>query len=215
MRWARRTSGTRPSGSPDTSPSAHSSARRAVRRRSRRVVGGDEQPAIWWLGTHGGAGESTLEELFSGSRAACHSWPLSPAHLPPAQVVLVARTHAHGLRSAQNAIHEWASGDVDVFLLGLVLLADAPGRLPQALRQLADLIAGGVPAVWWLPWIDAWRVGEVSAADNAPKALRRLLEDLQAITGGPAGAVVQGVTGISRRTARPAYRPDPERRRHR
>ena len=140
---------------------------------------------MWWLRAHGGAGESTLEELFSGSRAAGHSWPVSAAPLPPAQVVLVARTHAHGLRSAQSAVREWAAGDVEVLLLGLVLFADAPGRLPRALRQLADLVAGGVPAVWWLPWIEAWRIGEVPAADNAPKVLRRLLDDLRAMTGPP------------------------------
>jgi hypothetical protein len=151
----------------------------------RRLLDDDEQAAVWWLGAHGGAGESTLEELFSGSRAADHSWPLTAAGLPPARVVLVARTHAHGLRSAQSAIREWAAGDVEVLLLGLVLLADAPGRLPRALRQLADLIAGGVPAVWSLPWIEAWRVGELPAAHNAPKVVRGLLEDLRAMTDAP------------------------------
>ena len=89
------------------------------------------QAAVWWLGAHGGAGESTLEELFSGSRAADHSWPLTAAERPPARVVLVARTHARGLRAAQSAIREWAAGDAQVLLLGLVLIADAPGRLPR------------------------------------------------------------------------------------
>jgi len=94
----------------------------------------------------------------------------------------VARTHAHGLRAAQSAIREWAAGDAPVLLLGLVLIADAPGRLPHALRQLADLIAGGVPAVWSLPWIEAWRLGEPPAPHNAPKVVRRLLLDLRAMT---------------------------------
>ena len=137
---------------------------------------------MWWLGAHGGAGESTLEELFSGSRAADHSWPLTAANQAPARVVLTARTHARGLSAAQSAIREWAGADVQVLLLGLVLIADAPGRLPRGLRQLADLIAGGVPAVWWLPWIEAWRVGEPPAPHNAPKVVRQLLEDLQAMT---------------------------------
>ena len=151
------------------------------RLRRRRLDDG-EQAVVWWLGAHGGAGESTLEELFSGSRAADHSWPLTAANQAPARVVLTARTHARGLRAAQSAIREWAGGDVGVLLLGLVLIADAPGRLPRGLRQLADLIAGGVPAVWWLPWIEAWRVGEPPAPHNAPKAVRQLLEDLQAMT---------------------------------
>ena len=154
----------------------------------RRLLDDGEQAAVWWLGAHGGAGESTLEELFSGSRAADHSWPLTGADLPPARVVLVARTHAHGLRAAQSAIREWAAGDVHVLLLGLVLIADAPGRLPHGLRRLAGLIGGGVPAVWWLPWIEAWRVGEPPAPHNAPKVVRRLLEDLRAMTEAGASA---------------------------
>ena len=151
------------------------------RLRRRRLDDG-EQAVVWWLGAHGGAGESTLEELFSGSRAADHSWPLAAANEAPARVVLTARTHAGGLRAAQSAIREWAAGDVGVLLLGLVLIADAPGRLPRGLRQLADLIAGGVPAVWSLPWIEAWRVGETPGPANATDAARRLLEDLQAMT---------------------------------
>ena len=73
-------------------------------------------------------------------------------------------------------------------LLGLVLIADAPGRLPHALRQLADLIAGGVPAVWSLPWVEAWRVGDPPGPANAPKVLSRLLEDLRAMTEAAASA---------------------------
>jgi hypothetical protein len=141
-------------------------------RLARRLLGDDEQAAVWWLGAHGGAGESTLEELFCGSRAADHSWPLAAANVAPTRVVLVARTHARGLRAAQSAIREWAGADARVLLLGLVLIADAPGRLPHGLRQLSDLIAGGVPAVWSLPWIEAWRVGEPPAPHNAPKMVR-------------------------------------------
>ena len=148
----------------------------------RREVAAEEQAAVWWVGAHGGAGESTLEELFSGSRAAEHAWPIHAVGQPPARVVLVARTNAHGLKAAQRAVREWAAGDVPVLLLGLVLIADAPGRLPHALRQLADLIAGGVPAAWSLPWIEAWRIGDPPGPANAPKVVGRLLEDLQAMT---------------------------------
>ena len=69
-----------------------------------------------------------------------------------------------------------------MLLLGLVLIADAPGRLPHGLRRLAALIAGGVPAVWSVPWIEAWRLGEPPAPHNAPKVVRELLEDLRAMT---------------------------------
>ena len=102
--------------------------------------------------------------------------------MAPARVVLAARTNARGLRAAQSAIREWAGADARVLLLGLVLIADAPGRLPHGLRQLAGLIGGGVPAVCSLPWIEAWRVGEPPAPHNAPKVVRQLLEDLRAMT---------------------------------
>ena len=159
-------------------------------RLARRVLERDEHAVVWWLGAHGGAGESTLEELFSGSRAADHRWPLAGADVAPARVVLVARTHARGLSAAQSAAREWAAGDARVLLLGLVLIADSPGRLPHGLRRLGDLIAGGVPALWSLPWIEAWRVGEPPAPHNAPKAVHRLLEDLRAMTEASASANV-------------------------
>src|SRR5690625_7783755 len=68
--------------------------------------------------------------------------------------------HAHGLLATQTAATKWASGAVDVDLLGLVLVADAPGRLSRPLRDLARLVSGGLPRVWNLPWIEAWRLGE-------------------------------------------------------
>lgn len=140
----------------------------------------EQQTRLWWMGAHGGAGETTLEQLLEGSRAAGHAWPINEHNdaLPP-RVVLVARTNARGLRAAQLAATEWASGDVPVHLEGLVLVADAPGRLPKALKQFARLVSGGVPHVWELPWVEEWRVGEPVSEDTAPKAAIQLLEQLR------------------------------------
>jgi hypothetical protein len=42
-----------------------------------RVPGSSEGGVlVWWLGVHGGAGESTLARLFKGTRAAEHRWPV-------------------------------------------------------------------------------------------------------------------------------------------
>ena len=133
---------------------------------------------VWWVGAHGGAGESTLARLLAGSRASGHAWPVTVPDTretrPP--VVLVARTHASGLRAAQAAATEWAAGLVPVRLLGLVLIADAPGRTPRALRDLAQLVAGGVPTVWRLPWHEPWRLGRADrrqlGAARRPRAGR-------------------------------------------
>jgi hypothetical protein len=136
---------------------------------------------LWWFGTHGGAGESTLEQLLEGSRGTCHAWPQvdESASLRP-NVILVARTSARGLRSAQIAATEWAAGDVAVQLHGLVLIADAPGRLPKPLKDFARIVAGGVPRVWRLPWVEEWRLGATVSAATAPKAVTDFLEQLRA-----------------------------------
>jgi hypothetical protein len=137
---------------------------------------------IWWLGVHGGAGETTLAQLLEGSWETGHAWPHSngqPTELP--HVILVARTNARGLRAAQLAAIEWASGSVAVQLHGLVFVADAPGRLPKPLRDFAHIVAGGVPRVWRLPWVEAWRLGEPVSANTAPKAVTDVLDDLRAL----------------------------------
>jgi len=137
-----------------------------------------ERAAPWWFGTHGGAGETTLAAFVTGSRAADHAWPL-PRDVDDLQpVVLVARTSVRGLESARVAATQWAAGDVlGVDLLGLVLMADAPGRLPRALRDLSQLVGGGVPRVWTVPWVEAWRSGD----DAEPRAVGLLRRDLDTL----------------------------------
>lgn len=136
--------------------------------------------ALWWVGAHGGAGETTLARLAAGSRAADHAWPAPAAGSAASRVVVVARTDHSGLLAAQRVAREWASGQVAglVELVGLVLVADAPGRRPKELRQLEQLVAGGFPRAWTLPWIDAWRLGPADPADMG-REHQRLLADLQ------------------------------------
>jgi uncharacterized protein DUF6668 len=130
---------------------------------------------VWWVGAHGGAGESTLEQLLTGSRAADHAWPISPDPARPASTILVARTSYTGLTAAQRALRDWGSGSVAVELLGLVLIADAPAKLPRELQGLVDLIDGAAPgATWLLPWQADWRFGPPSL-ERASRPLRELL----------------------------------------
>lgn len=137
---------------------------------------------LWWLGTHGGAGESSLAALVDDWAEAEHSWP-RPADGGTANVVLVARTSMKGLRSAQAAATQWASGLVsETNVLGLVLVADAPGKLPRPLRDFARLVSGGVPRTWSIPWIDSWRMGEDPSTSDIPRDLRRLTTDLNRLT---------------------------------
>ena len=158
--------------------SAVSAPAHALPRRSVDAAG--PPVALWWVGAHGGAGESTLEQLLEGSRANGHAWPHTDERatlLPP--VILVARTSARGLRAAQLAATDWAAGNVPVQLHGLVLIADAPGRLPKPLRDFAQVVGGGLPRVWRLPWVESWRRGEPVSPETTPKAIADFLEDVR------------------------------------
>lgn len=153
----------------------------APRPDTRLPVAKKRPAALWVVGVHGGAGESTLASLSPDWRAAGHVWP----HVSgvKAQVVLVARTNAKGLKAAQTAAIQWASGHApDIDLLGLVVIHDAPGRLPRELRDLLQVVSGGVPRTWSVPWVEAWRFdGEISA-NTAPRDVRRVIDELHAIT---------------------------------
>jgi len=148
---------------------------------------------LWMVGVHGGAGESTLASLIPGSQAAGHAWPhLQANSYVDTRVVLVARSNAAGLEAARKAATHWASGALaDITLLGLVIIADAPGRLPKPLRHLADHVAGAPPRTWRMPWVEAWRLGEAVALDDAPTEVRRLVAEISSLLP-PQGAAAGG-----------------------
>lgn len=168
---------------------------------SRRTLDAHTSARLWWVGVHGGAGESTLAALLPDSRAAGHAWPELPApsngwRVP---VVLVARSNIAGLTAAEHAATEWAAGTLpSVELLGLVVLADAPGRLPRSLRDLTSLVAGGVPRCWQLPWVESWRTAATPPLRG--RALLDLLTELQALTryAGPKGVPVPTPPSVPR-----------------
>lgn len=136
---------------------------------------------LWVVGVHGGSGESTLAELLPGSRCSDHAWPEITGTSPP--VLLVARTSVYGLERARIAATQWAaSATPTVRLLGLVTIADAPGRLPPPLHDLVKLTRGAVPRTWHVPWIEALRLGVEAAAISQPRSLRRVLSDVSYLT---------------------------------
>ncbi|MBO9553824.1 DUF6668 family protein [Cellulomonas sp.] len=148
--------------------------------------------SVWWVGAHGGAGETTLSSLVPGWRGTGHAWPVVPTAGSAPRAVVVARTHVRGLRAAQAAAAHWASGRIQPLdLLGLVLVADAPGRLPKPLRELAQLVGGGFPRVWSVPWTESWRLGETPTLDSAPREVTRLARDLRSLADpGATGTII-------------------------
>ena len=116
-----------------------------------------------------------MANLVDTWQAADHRWPQRPQ---PVSCVLTARTSASGLLAAQSAVRQWAAGDAPVNLHGLVLIADAPGGLPRPLRDLAEVVAGGAPRCWLLPWIEAWRFDD----PQMTRPVTRLVSELTAVT---------------------------------
>jgi len=129
-----------------------------------------------WVAAHGGAGATTLSIVLGGTDLGAR-WP-DAARAEPARVMLVARTHAQGLRAASRGMNALREGrhPAGMELVGLVLVADAPGRLPSPLVARIRLLRSIVP-VWRVPWIAPWRLG--NQAPDLPKqaeGLGRIVE---------------------------------------
>ncbi|WP_427008494.1 DUF6668 family protein [Pseudarthrobacter sp. H2] len=137
---------------------------------------------LWVTGAHGGAGESRLAGILEGARATDHAWPVPDDAFGKPSVLLVCRSDLRGLKAARGALIQWASGaGPAVDLLGLAVLADAPGRLPKPLRDFAALIGGGAPRLWILPWVESWRLGDATAGPPG-RDYQRFATDIAALT---------------------------------
>ena len=66
-------------------------------------------------------------------------------------------------------------------LLGLVVVADAPGRLPKPLRELKQLVSGGVHRMWTVPWLESVRLGESLSLPAAPREVRQMVDELRSL----------------------------------
>lgn len=121
------------------------------------------------LGVHGGAGETTLSKL-AGVRPANHCWHPDAGHL------LVTRSNARGLVSAQNVVRQWAAGNIPGILLGLVVMADIPSKLPKELRREFAKLEGAVPHLWYIGFLPELRISD--EVSELPKKVSSTLEDI-------------------------------------
>ncbi|MFD7502287.1 DUF6668 family protein [Streptomyces sp. NPDC059850] len=126
---------------------------------------------VAWITTHGGAGASTLARILGGADIG-RRWP-DPARGEPGQVLLVARTHHAGMRAVSHALNALRKGEHPdgVRSLAVVLVADAPGRLPRPLGRQVRVMRSAAE-VHRIPWVPAWRLGE--DPDRLPRQVRVL-----------------------------------------
>lgn len=148
-----------------------------------RVVD-DDAAAGWVVGASGGSGESLLAELLNGDggdryAAAGHHWPAAAAG-GPIRVVLCGRTDMRSLTDVQLALAQWGTGRLPaVNLVGMVLMADAPGRAPRPIQEFIQVLAGGSPRLWRIPWIGQWRLGPPPNSAAVPKPVQTVLADVR------------------------------------
>ncbi|WP_400160540.1 DUF6668 family protein [Arthrobacter sp. BPSS-3] len=136
--------------------------------------------ALWVTGAHGGSSESRIADLLDGARATGHCWPVPQDGSTP-KLLLVCRADMRGLTAARSALTQWAAGAAPaVDLLGLAILADAPGKTPKALRDFAALVGGGAPRLWTLPWVEAWRHEDTPSVPPA-REYQRFTTDIAAL----------------------------------
>ncbi|WP_128381803.1 DUF6668 family protein [Streptomyces cavernae] len=123
-----------------------------------------------WVAVHGGAGTTTLATVFGGLDAG-RGWP-RPERGEPESVLLVARTHATGLDAVSHTLDVFRRGDAPpgLDLNAVVLVADAPGRLPRPLVQHIEVITSVVD-VYRVPWVNAWRSNDFTAGPPRESSL--------------------------------------------
>ena len=79
-----------------------------------------------------------------------------------------------GLRAAQYVAIEWEAGALPGQLVGLVVGADTPGRLPRELRDQLQITSGAFPHCIFVPWQAQWRFARETENDVNTNLSRRI-----------------------------------------
>ena len=151
-----------------------------VRRRIRRSTV-DGAPLLWVVGAHGGAGASTWAHILGVGDAGA-AWP---QHVNPSRsldIVACCRSTVAGLRAAQDVAIEWAAGALPGQLVGLVVGADAPGRLPRELRDQLQITSGAFPHCIFVPWQEQWRFTRENDVNTTFRRINKIAATVAAWT---------------------------------
>lgn len=155
-------------------------------------------------GLHGGAGASTVAQLFGEDAVdAGQGWPVAAGWarpLPRLNVVVVARTHSTGLQAAEQFAGQWAAGELsESRLLGLVLVDDGPKLLDAQSRQVKRLLKL-TPRGARIPWNEQWRL-TAPDTDSLPRRIRKIIRGYRGMAQTPAQTQAQAETQQQEREA--------------
>lgn len=134
-----------------------------------RATSSSPGASLCWVSVSGGAGSTSLAHI-NGDESLTACWP-EPSRGWPSTVVLVARSNIASLNAAGRFLQEAVARSVpDLDVVGLVVSADAPGRMPRAVKaRISEL--GALTTVWALPWVSQWREHPYSADPAAEKVV--------------------------------------------
>lgn len=122
-------------------------------------TGDARPPVVWFVGAHGGSGASTLARVFAPMGDADKRWPTHDEH---PMCVVVCRSTRSGLDAAQSAVLQAKSGNAgNCSVLGVVIVADAPGKTPKALKQRETVLEDLTP-IWRVPYLAGIRENDVN-----------------------------------------------------
>ena len=166
-------------------------------------VSGQSRPRWLFVAAHGGSGASLLarlswqpyetavavgetaersaEELAFGVNAG-RAWP-NPALEPTNLAVVVCQTTMRGLAWARDLATQYLAGCVPagLQLLGVVTVADQPGRLPAPLAGARHLLTGVYAHVWPAPYVPEYRLLTRLPAEPCPPTHPAVADVLAAI----------------------------------
>jgi hypothetical protein len=134
-------------------------------------------PLVWLVGAHGGAGTTSLAHAVAAFGDAGQQWPAEDEY---PWSVIVARTTREGLEAAHDtALQAQAGKSGDCKVLGVILVADAPGKIPKAIEQRMTVLERVVPTIWTVDYHPSWRESltkdrpQWSPLDDAPEPVEK------------------------------------------
>ncbi|MCQ9334512.1 hypothetical protein NQ042_10590 [Corynebacterium phoceense] len=116
---------------------------------------GERDPLIWLIAAHGGAGATFLARSLAPFGDAGQFWPVKDKY---PWCVVVARTTRTGLEAAHDLVlQEQSNKSGGCRVLGIILVADAPGKTPKSIEQRISVLEKTVPTIWRVGYFEDWR----------------------------------------------------------